>query len=147
VAHRASCSISAALGHRVFLQPVSNAMLVHLPTERFKSFSDTCSLLVGGAAAPSPSPWPILRRGRRERHPEQHPPPATLPRLVKGGHGVFVLHVAPVPTLSQGGLCQLKNIHSCRHLCILPMGSLTGLPEKTEANQKARNTMSAFGGS
>jgi len=66
-------------------------------------------------------------------------------RLVKGGHGVFVLHVAPDPKLFEGGLCRLQNIHSFRNLCIPPMGSRTGLRETSEANQKARSTISAFG--
>jgi len=36
-------------------------------------------------------------------------PLSSLTPLVKGRHGVFVLHVAPSPTLSQGRVCQPKK--------------------------------------
>jgi len=54
-------------------------------------------------------------------------PLSSSSRLFKGGHGVFVPYVAPAPTLSQGGLCRPNNLQSCRHICILPMGSQTVL--------------------
>ena len=70
-----------------------------------------------------------------------------LKTLVKGGHVVFVLHVAPSLTLSQSRVRQPKNMAFCRHPYILPMGAQSALPARTAANQLARNTMSAFGGS
>jgi len=54
---------------------------MHLSTARFKSCSDTFGLSVRGAAVPSPSPRPILRRGRCKRPPHRQPPPATLPTV------------------------------------------------------------------
>jgi len=66
---------------------------------------------------------------------------------LEGGHGVFVPHVAPSPTLSQGRVCQPKNMAFGRQPHILPMGAQSALPARSAANQLAGNTMSAVGGS